>query len=266
MMNEGEAPDGTDVEQLMRDAIRELVGLGPIGMLLEEEDVTEIQCLRHDNLLVTRGGAIGPADTSFTSEDAFSRIIGRLTLQAGEPVRQGEFVIERRLPRGAHMLAFVPPASAGHALLIRKRRRLNMSLEDFVRLGGLSRAMATFLENCMAAKAKRSALISPRSLLRVAPAIASRCCKRSTKSPCRTHTSSRSRSPTPTASAKKRCVPQQKCAPIVSSSHPSPDASVLQRSKRLQTAQKAFWPQRLHHPFAKDSHVWSRSFFLRVQE
>lgn len=153
MMNEGEAPEGTDVEQLMRDAIRELVGLGPIGMLLEEDDVTEIQCLRHDNLLVTRAGSIGPADTSFTSEDAFSRIIGRLTLQAGEPVRQGEFVIERRLPRGAHMLAFVPPASAGHALLIRKRRRLNMSLEDFVRLGGLSRAMATFLENCIAAKA-----------------------------------------------------------------------------------------------------------------
>jgi pilus assembly protein CpaF len=153
MMNEGEAPEGTDVEQLMRDAIRELVGLGPIGMLLEEDDVTEIQCLRHDNLLVTRAGSVGPADTSFTSEDAFSRIIGRLTLQAGEPVRQGEFVIERRLPRGAHMLAFVPPASAGHALLIRKRRRLNMSLEDFVRLGGLSRAMATFLENCIAAKA-----------------------------------------------------------------------------------------------------------------
>jgi pilus assembly protein CpaF len=153
MMSEGEAPEGTDAEQLMRDAIRELVGLGPIGMLLEEDDVTEIQCLRHDNLLVTRAGSVGPADTSFTSEAAFSRIIGRLTLQAGEPVRQGEFVIERRLPRGAHMLAFVPPASAGHALLIRKRRRLNMSLEDFVRLGGLSRAMATFLENCITAKA-----------------------------------------------------------------------------------------------------------------
>ncbi len=153
MVNEGEAPEGTDVEQLMRDAIRELVGLGPIGMLLEEEDVTEIQCLRHDNLLVTRAGQASPGDASFTSEEAFSRIIGRLALQAGEPVRQGEFVIERRLPRGAHMIAFLPPASAAHALLIRKRRRLNMSLEDFVRLGGLSRAMATFLENCMAARA-----------------------------------------------------------------------------------------------------------------
>ena len=153
MVNEGEAPEGTDIEQLMRDAIRELVGLGPVGMLLEEEDVTEIQCLRHDNLLVTRAGQASPGDASFTSEEAFSRIIGRLALQAGDPVRQGEFVIERRLPRGAHMIAFLPPASAAHALLIRKRRRLTMSLEDFVRLGGLSRAMATFLENCMAARA-----------------------------------------------------------------------------------------------------------------
>jgi pilus assembly protein CpaF len=153
MQSEGEAPEGTDVEQLVRDAVRELIGLGPIGALLEDDDVTEIHCLRHDHVLATRGGVVGPADASFTSDEALMRVIWRLVQQTGQPVMQGEHVVERRISRGAHLMALLPPASSTHALIIRKRRRLDMSLEDFVRLGGLSRAMATFLENCMSARA-----------------------------------------------------------------------------------------------------------------
>jgi pilus assembly protein CpaF len=153
MQSEGEAPEGTNLDQLVGDAVRELVGLGPIGALLEDDDVTEIHCLRHDHVLATRGGVVGPADASFTSDEALMRVIWRLVQQTGQPVMQGEHVVERRISRGAHLMALLPPASSTHALIIRKRRRLDMSLEDFVRLGGLSRAMATFLENCMSARA-----------------------------------------------------------------------------------------------------------------
>jgi pilus assembly protein CpaF len=153
MQSEGEAPEGTNVDQLVGDAVRELVGLGPIGALLEDDEVTEIHCLRHDHVLAARGSVMGPADASFTSDEALMRVIWRLVQQTGQPVMQGEHVVERRISRGAHLMALLPPASSTHALIIRKRRRLDMSLEDFVRLGGLSRAMATFLENCMAARA-----------------------------------------------------------------------------------------------------------------
>ncbi|MEO6572954.1 MAG: ATPase, T2SS/T4P/T4SS family, partial [Polyangiaceae bacterium] len=153
MKDEGEVPDGTDLDQLVRDAIRELVGLGPIGPLLEDDEVTEIHCLRYDHVLATRGGVVSPAESSFTSDEAMVRVLHRIVHQTGEPLREGENVLERRLSRGAHMIALIPPASSSHALVIRKKRRLDMSLEDFVRLGGLSRAMATFLDNCMAARA-----------------------------------------------------------------------------------------------------------------
>jgi pilus assembly protein CpaF len=153
MKDEGEVPEGTDLDQLVRDAIRELVGLGPIGPLLEDDEVTEIHCLRYDHVLATRGGVVSPADSSFTSEEAMVRVLYRIVHQTGEPHREGENTLERRLSRGAHMIALLPPASSSHALVIRKKRRLDMSLEDFVRLGGLSRAMATFLDNCMAARA-----------------------------------------------------------------------------------------------------------------
>jgi len=153
MQNDGDVAEGVDVEGLVRDALRELVALGPIGPLLEDDDVTEITCLRQDNVLATKNGAVVAADASFTSEEALSRVIARLAYHAGEPARAGESIIERRLSRGAHMLALVPPAAASHALIIRKRRRLETSLEDYVRLGGLSRAMATFLDNCLTARA-----------------------------------------------------------------------------------------------------------------
>ncbi len=149
MRDEGEAPEGVDVEMLVRDAVRELVGLGPVGPLLEDDDVSEIHCVRSDQVLAMRGGQVTLAEGSFTSDDALSRVIARLANQSGEGWRQGELIVERRLPRGAQMLAIVPPAAAAYVLVVRKKRRIDMSLEDLIRAGSLSRPMAVFLETCL---------------------------------------------------------------------------------------------------------------------
>jgi pilus assembly protein CpaF len=153
MRGEGEAPEGADIELLVRDAVREFIGLGPVGPLLEDEEVTEIHCVRYDQVLAVRAGTMQLADASFTSESALARTIARLAAQTGEPWRPGELVLERRLARGAHMIGIAPPAAGGYVLVIRKRRRVDMSLEDFVRAGALSRAMATFVESCLVARA-----------------------------------------------------------------------------------------------------------------
>jgi len=153
MREDGEAPEATDLELLIRDALHELVDLGPVGPLLDDDEVTEIHCVRHDHVLAVRGGSLQYAGASFTSEDSLARAIARLAAGAGEAWRPGELVVERRLPRGAQMIAIAPPASATYVLVIRKGRRVDMSLEDFVRAGALSRAMATFLESCLVARA-----------------------------------------------------------------------------------------------------------------
>jgi pilus assembly protein CpaF len=153
MRDEGEAPEGTDLEALSRDAVREIVGLGAIATLLEDDEVSEIQCVRNDQVLVHRGSALAHAGIGYTSDEALGRAIARLAHQAGEPVREGELVIERRLARGAHMIAIAPPAAAAHAVVIRKRRKVDGTLEDLVRSGGLSRPMAVFLDACVQARA-----------------------------------------------------------------------------------------------------------------
>jgi pilus assembly protein CpaF len=153
MREEGEAPEGTDLELLARDALRELVGLGPIGPLLEDDETLEVHVTRPDYVLAVKNGQPTLADPSFTSEDALARVVARLAQQSGDPWREGEHVIERRLPRGAQMVAIAPPAANTWVLTLRKRRRIEASLEDLVRSGAMSRSIAAFLEACLAARA-----------------------------------------------------------------------------------------------------------------
>jgi pilus assembly protein CpaF len=153
MREEGEAPEGTDLELLARDALRELVGLGPIGPLLEDEETLEIHVSRPDYVLAIKNGQPTLADPSFTSEEALGRVVARLAHQSGESWHEGELVIERRLARGAHMVAIAPPAASTWVLTVRKRRRVESSIEEMVRSGTMSRSIASFLEACLAARA-----------------------------------------------------------------------------------------------------------------
>ncbi len=153
MRSEGEAPDGVDLDGLARDAMREFVGLGPIGPLLDDDETTEVQVLRPDYVIARRGGSFVLVDPAFTSEEVVARIVARLAHQSGEDVRPDETVVERRLPRGAHLVAIAPSVAPGWVFAIRKRRRVEASLDELVRSGAMSRSMAVFLETCVAARA-----------------------------------------------------------------------------------------------------------------
>jgi pilus assembly protein CpaF len=153
MREDGEAPEGIDLELLAREALRELVGLGPVGPLLDDDETTEVHVVRPDYVLASKNGQTSLAEPCFTSEDAIARVVARLAHQSGDPLRPGELVIDRRLSRGAYMIAIAPPAAGGWVLHVRKRRRVEASLADLVRAGAISEAIATFLEASAAARA-----------------------------------------------------------------------------------------------------------------
>jgi pilus assembly protein CpaF len=153
MRHEGEAPEGIDLELLVRDALRELVGLGPVGPLLDDDETTEVHVVRPDYVLATKNGQSTLAEPSFTSEEAFARVIARLAHQSGDPLRAGELVIDRKLPRGAYMMAIAPPAASGWVLHVRKRRLIEASMSQLVQSGTMSEDIARFLVSCAAVRA-----------------------------------------------------------------------------------------------------------------
>ncbi len=144
-----------DDDALLADARRELLEHGPLTPLFDDEDVTEIQVMRHDYVVAMQGRRAVPSELGFTSEAAVGRALRRLCVLGGKPLAEGEVFVERRLPRGARLFAVLPGAGVdgGHMLVIRKPQRADLTLEDLVRSGTISRAMAGLFSQCVGARA-----------------------------------------------------------------------------------------------------------------
>lgn len=154
LKDDGEIAASVDGEALAREAQRELLGLGALAALLEDDEVTEVQVPRYDRIGAVRSGQSIAVEPAFSTEETFRRVIGRLCRDSGQPLAPGESIVDRHLPRGVHMQALLPPTALfGHVLVLRKGRRAELDVEDLVRSGTISRAMATFLTAAIGARA-----------------------------------------------------------------------------------------------------------------
>jgi len=154
MKAQGELRPELDADTLAGEARRELLEYGPLTALFDDEDVSEIQVMRNDYVVAMHGRRPVPTELGFSSEHAVSRVIRRLCLRAGRPLGDNETFVERRLPRGARLFAVIPPTlEQGHMIVVRKPQRADLTLEDLVRSGTISRAMAGFFAQCVEARA-----------------------------------------------------------------------------------------------------------------
>jgi pilus assembly protein CpaF len=144
--------DSVDFDQLGRDANRELVALGPLGPLIDDDDTSEVHVARFDSVLAIGAGQPTFASPPFNSEESLARAVRRLVAQSGEPVRPGETSIERVLPRGLSLVALAPSVAGRWVVTIRKRRKVQASLAALRRARALSSAMVALLEACVEAR------------------------------------------------------------------------------------------------------------------
>ncbi len=149
-----EIPAPLTAEVLVAEAKRELCELGPIGPLLDDEDVEEVQVIRHDHVIALHDRRQTATEIAFTSEQAVARMVRRICERARQPLKPNEVFVERRLERGGRMFGVLPPASGdAHMLVFRKPKRAVHSLDDLVRSGAISRAIATLLSHAVASRA-----------------------------------------------------------------------------------------------------------------
>ena len=153
MQQDALAPEGIDWEKLSADALRELVGLGPVGALLDDPEAEEVHVTRPDCVIAVRAGQGSLVEPSFTSEEALARVVARLAHQSGHASRSNDAILDRRLGRGERFTAVGPPVANGWTLTIRRPLLAEASLDEHVRTGAMSRSIAVFLEACIAARA-----------------------------------------------------------------------------------------------------------------
>lgn len=144
---------GLEAERVIARARAELLDLGPLSELLRDSANTEIGVPRFDRVVVARSGRAPAVEPGFSSELALGWTIHRLCEQSGVPLRPDEDAIERMLPSGVTLQALLGPGGVhGAMLVLRRPRRSMLTLEELVRRGTISRAIATFLQHCVSAR------------------------------------------------------------------------------------------------------------------
>jgi pilus assembly protein CpaF len=149
----GELPSGLDRDVLLKEALNETVGLGPLEALLADESIDEIVVDRPDRVLASKGGWLRPTGKGFSSDEVLRSVIDRLVAPTGCVLNETSPIIDTRLSDGARLTAVVPPAVLhGPCLVLRKSVRVRKSLTELVAAGALSTRMADFLNLCVTAR------------------------------------------------------------------------------------------------------------------
>lgn len=151
-LQERELP-GVEGERVIARARAELLDLGPLGPLLADAGISEIGVPRFDRVVVGRSGRPFTFEPGFSSELSLGWALHRLCEQSGVPLRPDEVAVERRLPSGATLeFSLGSGLPHGSALVLRRPRRSTLTLDELVRRGTISRAIAVFLQHCVAAR------------------------------------------------------------------------------------------------------------------
>lgn len=146
-------------KHLIDEMTDEVLGLGPIQDLLDDEEVSEIMVVDPNTIYVERSGKIEPTALRFSDEESCRAAIERIVTPLGRRIDESTPMVDARLEDGSRVNAIIPPlAIRGPCITIRKFSKRALQMQELVSSGSLSARMAVFLHRCV--RAKKNILIS----------------------------------------------------------------------------------------------------------
>ena len=140
-------------QRLFEQITAEILGLGPLQPLLEDESITEIMVNGPKNIYVERKGKIHRVPVTFESNDHVMRIIDRIVAPLGRRIDESSPYVDARLPDGSRVNAVIPPISlVGPTLTIRKFSKNPITVEQLIQFGTLTPESIQFLKACVEAR------------------------------------------------------------------------------------------------------------------
>ncbi len=143
----------TEKSRLFEQIAAEILGLGPLQPLLEDDTVTEIMVNGARNIYVERRGKITKLPLTFENDEHVMRIIERIVSPLGRRIDESSPYVDARLPDGSRVNAIIPPISlVGPVLTIRKFARSPFTVDQLVQLGSITPEAIQFLDACVKAR------------------------------------------------------------------------------------------------------------------
>lgn len=147
------------VPRLIEDIRDEMLGLGPIQPLLNDDSVTEVMVNGPQKVFVERLGKLDLTDVKFHDNAHLLNIIERILTPLGRRIDESSPLVDARLEDGSRVNIIIPPLSlVGPAITIRKFSKKPLSVENLISFGTLDEKMAKFLQACV--KARINILVS----------------------------------------------------------------------------------------------------------
>ncbi|HCE18151.1 MAG TPA: type II secretion system protein E [Anaerolinea thermolimosa] len=131
----------------------EILGLGPLQPLLDDDTITEIMVNGAKSVYIERGGRLYRAPVTFESNEHVMRIIERIVSPLGRRIDESSPYVDARLADGSRVNAVIPPISLiGPVLTIRKFARKPITVEQLIQFGSITPEAVEFLKACVASR------------------------------------------------------------------------------------------------------------------
>ncbi len=139
--------------QLFRDVLDDLIGYGPIQLLLEDPDITEVMVNGPKQVYIERKGRLIKSNVTFENDEHILKIIDRIVLPLGRRVDPDHPTVDARLPDGSRVNAVIPPVAIdGPNITIRKFSKERLTVDQLIQLGSMTSLMTELLKACVVAR------------------------------------------------------------------------------------------------------------------
>jgi len=146
---------------LIRDIQHEMLGFGPLELLMADPSVSDILVNSYQQIYVERKGRLELTNVTFTDEKHLLRIIDKIVSLVGRRIDESSPMVDARLPDGSRVNAVIPPVALdGPMMSIRRFAHIPLKMQNLVAgdYKSLTPDMALMLEGL--AKAKVNMIIS----------------------------------------------------------------------------------------------------------
>ena len=139
-----------DRQRVVDTLIHDVLGLGPLEDLLASKDIDEIMVNGPNQIYVEERGKLTRSPVTFESNEQLMQVIDRIVSSIGRRVDESSPMVDARLKDGSRVNVIIPPlALRGPTVTIRKFSKQAFTIDDLVRFGTLTDAMATFVRACV---------------------------------------------------------------------------------------------------------------------
>jgi pilus assembly protein CpaF len=139
--------------RLFEQIAAEILGLGPLQPLLEDDTITEIMVNGPKNVYIERKGRLHRVPVTFESNDHVMRVIDRIVAPLGRRIDESSPYVDARLQDGSRVNAVIPPISlVGPTLTIRKFSKNPITVDQLIQFGSVTAEAVQFMKACVEAR------------------------------------------------------------------------------------------------------------------